>query len=109
MPADDVGISDVALGRELDAFFRHRYDDCDAIRDQVFGQPAKILCDEGTGISDAAEIFADAREFGGRHLDYGLVLCFRDPKVLAVDVHQLHLKIGDLILIYTRVYTNWSG
>ena len=33
------------------------------------------------------------------HLDIAVILRLRDPEVLAVDVHQLELKVGDPVLV----------
>lgn len=52
-----------------------------------------------TGVPDAAEVLADPGELGGGHADDGLVLGVGDAQVLAVDVHELHLEVGDLVLV----------
>ena len=54
-----------------------------------------------TCVPDATEVFADPHKLRGRHADDGLVLRIRDAEVLAVDVHQLHLEIRNLILFYS--------
>ena len=38
-------------------------------------------------------------EFSSWHLDDGRVVSLWDSKVLLVEVHQLHLIIGDLLLV----------
>jgi hypothetical protein len=52
-----------------------------------------------TCVSDAAKIFADPHKLSRRHADDGLVLGIRDSEVLAINVHQFHLEIRDLILL----------
>ena len=52
-----------------------------------------------TCVPDAAEVLADPHKLSRRHADDGLVLGIRDAKVLAIDVHELHLEVGNLILL----------
>jgi hypothetical protein len=54
-----------------------------------------------TSVPDAAEVLADPHKLRGWHADDCLVLRIRDAEVLAVDVHQLHLEISNLILFYS--------
>ena len=51
-------------------------------------------------VPDAGQVAADAHELGGGHLDDCTVLGVRDAQVLAVNIHQLQLKVADLVLVW---------
>ena len=52
-----------------------------------------------TSVPDSRQIPDDALELASRHLDRGLVVSVGDPEVLAVDVHELDVKVGDAVLV----------
>ena len=47
-------------------------------------------------------------EFSGRHLDHSRVVSLRNTKVLLVQVHQLHLVVGDLLLVGALEHEGYS-
>jgi hypothetical protein len=55
-----------------------------------------------TSVANVGEIFADARELSCRHAHDGAVLRVRDAEVLAVDVHELELKVRDAVILCRR-------
>ena len=62
-----------------------------------------------TGVSNVGQVFADAREFGGRHTHYCRVLCVRDAQVLAVNVHEFELKVRDAIILCVQEERGSAG
>mmetsp|Transcript_6420 Transcript_6420/g.16232 ORF Transcript_6420/g.16232 Transcript_6420/m.16232 type:complete len:291 (+) Transcript_6420:88-960(+) len=83
----DVAAAHVSLDTELDAVLGDG--DLDGVT-----QCAVVLA-----VTEQGEITAGALELSGRHLDHGLGITLRDSEQLALDVHQLELKVGDLGLL----------
>jgi len=52
-----------------------------------------------TGVAEGGEVAADLLELAGWHGDLGVVLGLWDSEVLGVDDHELHLEVGDLLLV----------
>lgn len=51
-----------------------------------------------TCVTNATKIFTDPLKLRWRHPNNSMVFGFRNPKVLAINVHQFHLKISNLVL-----------
>lgn len=74
----NVGVPNVAVCAELDAFLGHRYD-------HAFAYCAKIS--------------ANSLKLSGWHGDDGIILGIWNSKVLAVDVHKFELKVRNTVLV----------
>eukprot|EP00968_Pinguiococcus_pyrenoidosus_P002525 scaffold143_cov260-Pinguiococcus_pyrenoidosus.AAC.18 len=66
---------------------------CDAESDTFLG------AGDGAGVSNHAQVPHDALELGRRHLNGAGVLLIRNAELLAIDVHQLQLELGDAVLL----------
>ena len=60
----------------------------------------KQMTEPSTCITNVGKVLADSLEFSSWHPHNCGVLCFRNPKVLTVDVHELELKVGYSVILY---------
>ena len=74
----DVTHSDVSGGGELDSLLGAGDDD---------------------RLAELRQVADHAGELSGGHLDHAGVVSLGDAEVLLVEVHQLHLVVGDLLLV----------
>lgn len=51
-----------------------------------------------TSVANGAEILANPRKLSCWHSNNGLIFSIRDAEMLAINIHQLHLEVSDLIL-----------
>ena len=120
LSANNIGSPNITSGGELHSFLCHRYHNCKNrhyphnehseflirpyfLRYKLFLRATltmDMMRKQNTSITNGAKVLANPCKFSWWHPNDGLELCFRDSKMLTVYVHQLHLKVGNLVLSF---------
>lgn len=111
LPQDSVSCTNVTSSGEPHTFFCHRYHNCSnsmkptriSNKTRVKGKGKAPRFMNSTSITNGAEIFANPCKFCRWHSHKGFIFCFWYPKMFTINVHELHLKISNLILSFKKL------
>ena len=70
-----------------------------AIRAEHKGRSSTGEAAQRTSVADVGQVLADAGKFARWHAHNCAVLCVWDAQVLAVNVHELELKVTDTVIL----------